>query len=102
VIPHPKVGQVLKLVPDGYSGCDCCGYGGCSYVQLWLDDKLIYESDWYENHPDEWNDMYKELRKEIGEIFSELGLDTNLIEDYEDDCIWDWEFEYTFGEGKSL
>jgi hypothetical protein len=35
-----------------------------------------------------------DLRSKISEVFLKLDLPIEQIEDFEDNCIWDWEFKY--------
>jgi len=82
-------------------GCAGDAYEGHYYAGYWyleLRCKLsdgtscrIWDSSWYDD--DDFG-MYPELRQDVTELFAELNLDINKIVDFQEDCVWDWEYNH--------
>lgn len=97
--------DTIRIYLDTY-GYDDGGYGSCSQLVLLaeIDKPPLYEwhiknlkriwcSSLLENHPDETEYNYKTWQEELTEAFKELGFDIAEVKRFDEDCIYDWEFE---------
>lgn len=87
--------STIELDTGGYGSTDLDFDDGCVSIELWLTSKdgnrkLLWESSHYDN-----NDFEKhvEMREELRETFTSLGLDISKVINFDEDCVYDWEYK---------
>lgn len=85
----------IELDTGGYGPTDIGFNDGCVSLELWLTSKdgsrkLLWESSYYDSDDFE---KHTDMRQELKEIFTSLGLDIGKVENLDENCVYDWEYK---------
>jgi hypothetical protein len=86
---------IIELDTGGYGSSSDEYDDGCVSLELWLTSKdgtrkLLWESNHYDNDDFE---RHIEMKVELEEIFTSLGLDISKVANLNESCIYDWEYK---------